>query len=154
MTSTNNIEIASRSRNSADENGTYILGNPTDISGATDQNGSNQRPSYIGIGDEMAHIQDFWNGTFNSKTWSTFSLPGDGTLKNIKRADIYATHIENRIRAENGLPLRFSSGIDTAGKANISTRIIKSGTNQRLYFNNDGVTNYERLGRKVSSFTS
>lgn len=57
MTSTNNIEIASRSRNSADENGTYILGNPTDISGATDQNGSNQRPSYIGIGDEMAHLK-------------------------------------------------------------------------------------------------
>jgi len=111
MTSTNNVEIASRSRNSADENGTYILWNPTGTSGAPDQNGSNQRPSYIGLGHEMAHIQDVWNGTFNNKTWSTVSLP-DGTFKNIKRAEIYATHMENRIRAENGLSLRVSYRID------------------------------------------
>src|SRR5690606_7849590 len=152
MTSTNNVEIASRSRNSADENGTYILWNPTGTSGAPDQNGSNQRPSYIGLGHEMAHIQDVWNGTFNNKTWSTVSLP-DGTSKNIKRAEIYATHMENRIRAENGLSLRVSYGIDGAGRADPSTRIIKSGTNQSLYFNSNGVTNYKRLGRKVSPFT-
>lgn len=152
MTSTNNVEIVSRSKNSADEKGTYILWNPTGTSGAPDQNGSNQRPSYIGLGHEMAHIQDVWNGTYNNTTWSTVSLP-DSISKNIKIAEIYATHIGNRIRAENGFSLRVSCGIDEARGADPSTRIIKSGTNQSLYFNGKGVTNYKRLGRKVSPFT-
>lgn len=152
MTSTSNFELVSRSRNSAYENGTYISWNPTGTSGASDQNGSNQRPSYIGLGHEMAHIQDVWNGTYNNKTLSTVSLP-DGTSKNIKRAEIYATHIVNRIRPENCLSLRVSYRIDGSGGADPSTWIIKSSTNQSLYFNSKGVNNYKRLGRKVSPFT-
>ena len=90
--------------------------------------------------------------TYNNKTWSIFSL-ADDTFKNIKKAEIYAPHIENRIRAENGLRLRVSYGIDGVGNPESSTRIIKPGTNQSLYFNSNGVTDYKRLGRKISPFT-
>ncbi|WP_188347358.1 M91 family zinc metallopeptidase [Sphingobacterium cavernae] len=135
MTSVNNVEIANGSSNRADENGSYIIWNPAGRTSAPDQNGSIQRPSYVGLGHEMAHIQDVWNGTFNNGTWQTVSLQ-NGRTRNIKKAEIYATHIENRIRAENGLPLRISYGVDGSGNADPSTRIIRSGTNQSLYYNN------------------
>ena len=61
---------------------------------------SRERPSFISLGHELAHGQDRVYGRWDSSTWFVNNL--DITTK----ADIYATHIENMIRAEHGLPLR------------------------------------------------
>ncbi len=94
------VNIANRKNNSADLDGNYILWNPSNTEGGLDQNGSTNRPSYISLGHEMAHIQDVWRGTYNKNTW--FNIQG----KSIPNAEKYATHIENQIRSEHNLSLR------------------------------------------------
>jgi len=47
------------------------------------------------------------DGKIDDNTW--FKMSGD---KSIVNAEKYASHWENRIRAENGLPLREFYGID------------------------------------------
>ena len=59
-----------------------------------------QNPLFVSIGHEMAHRKDIAKGTFDDSEW--FSLNG----KSIPTAEKYATHYENKIRAEHGLPLR------------------------------------------------
>jgi RHS repeat-associated protein len=153
MTSTNNTEIVSRAANKADsQNGAYILWNPTGTNGGPDQNGGNTRPSFIGLGHEMAHIQDVWRGTINNNLWRTVTLR-NGQTQNIPNAEIYATHIENQIRSENNVPLRVSYGINAAGCADPITRIIKAGTSQSIFYNQNGQTNYSQLKRKQTPFT-
>ena len=100
MNSSNIVNIANRKTNSADPNGGYILWNPFSTEGGLTQNGSTNRPPYIGLGHEMVHIQDIWRGTYDKSTW--FNVQG----KNIPNAEKYATHIENQIRSEHDLSLR------------------------------------------------
>jgi hypothetical protein len=118
MTSSNNVEIAN-GRNHADINGTYIHWNPNNTSGGIDANGNTNRPAFISLGHEMAHIQDVWNGTFDNSTWVTVEN------KPILNADKYATHIENQLRSENRIPLRTHYAIDgSTGLGVESTRIV------------------------------
>jgi hypothetical protein len=128
MTSTNKVEIANRRANGADPAGTYIKWNPSATNGGTDQNGGTSRPTYIGLGHEMAHIQDVWNGTYDASTWVTVT-DSNGNNKNISNAEKYATHIENQLRAENGIPLRthYSPGVT-------STQLLHNGSNQSLFY--------------------
>jgi len=153
MTSTNNTEVVSRGVNKADsQNGAYILWNPTGTNGGPDQKGGNTRPSFIGLGHEMAHVQDVWNVTINNNNWVTIPLP-NGQTQSIPNAEIYSTHMENQIRSENNVPLRVSYGINATGGADPSTRIIRAGTSQSIYYNQNGVTNYSPLKRKQTPFT-
>ena len=66
-----------------------------------------KRPRYIGLAHELAHGLDAANGTMNFDLWF-YVKKDDGTLKPVYQAEIYSTHIENKIRAENGIPLRSS----------------------------------------------
>lgn len=59
-------------------------------------------------------------------------------------AELYATHIENLIRAENGLALRISYAIYEARK-DVSSFLLKPGTRQSLYFDCQGHTHYRPL---------
>ncbi|MCT4613477.1 MAG: M91 family zinc metallopeptidase [Marinifilaceae bacterium] len=64
------------------------------------EEGLSKSPLHVAVGHEMAHRQDRINGTFSDKPWykiSGFEIP---------EAEKYATHYENKIRAEQGLPLR------------------------------------------------
>lgn len=67
-----------------------------------DINGNNERPTYISLGHEMAHIQDIWRGSYDGSTW----FVSDDDKVNVPNAEKYATHVENQIRAEHKLPLR------------------------------------------------
>jgi len=97
MSSNNNTEIAQRGIKKADEqNGSYVLWSPNGATSAPDQNGSTQRPAYIGLGHELAHVQDVWNGTINRGTWQTAVDPNGNSI-NIPNAEIYSTHLENRL---------------------------------------------------------
>jgi len=85
--------------------------------------GNQNRPAFIGLGHEMAHVQDIWKGTFDGNSWVTV---GANVIPN---AEKYATHIENQIRAEHGVPLRTHYAIDmSTGSARglSSTRIINT----------------------------
>lgn len=125
------------------EKGSYVIWDSNNTSGGPDQSGNTTRDSYIGLGHELAHIQDIWNGTINTGTWQG-STP-NGEIKKIPKAEIYATHIENQIRAENGVPLRVSYGKDPDNNPDLSTRIIQAGTSQSIYYQQNGTTNYNLL---------
>ena len=129
VSSTKNVQIA-QGKNTADLNGAYIKWNPNSTTGGMNQIGTENRPAYIGLGHEMAHIQDCWRGTIDNTTWVTVG----GTA--IPNAEKYATHIENQLRAENDIPLRTHYGIDVSSGRRVgleSTRIIKG--NLSLFYN-------------------
>ena len=110
------------------------------------------KAAFIGLGHEMAHVKDVWDGTINNNPWVTVTLP-NGKTKAIPKAEIFATHMENQIRSENNVPLRVAYGVNVNGGADPSTRIIKAGTSQSIYYNQSGATNFKRLKRKQIPFT-
>ena len=60
----------------------------------------------------------------------------------IRNSEKYATHIENQLRAENGIPLRIHSGIDANSGSRVgleSTRIIR-GRASLFYRQSNGVS--------------
>jgi RHS repeat-associated protein len=133
--STKNVRIA-QGTNTADPNGTYIRWNPNSTTGGMNQIGTENRPAYIGLGHEMAHIQDSWRGTIDNKPWITV---GATTIQN---AEKYATHIENQLRAENGIPLRTHYGIDVSTGTRValeSTRIISGSGISLFYSRSNGI---------------
>ena len=105
MASSNVVNIANRKENGAASNGTYIKWNPIKIEGGLDHTGNIARPPFIGLGHEMAHIQDVWHGTYDSSIWFTVKQK-DGRIRKIQNAEKYSTHIENLLRSEHNLPLR------------------------------------------------
>lgn len=140
VTITNNLEIGKSRRNAADfTSGRFVTWDPEGNSSAVDQTGSTSRPSYIGLGHELAHIQDIWKATISLNTWRSI----DG--KDIPYAEIYATHIENLLRAENNLSLRVSYGVTATGGIDDETKLINSKTGQSLYYNASGITTYKKI---------
>ena len=130
MNNSKSVEIV-KGRNTADSNGSFIKWNPNSTTGGMNENGTETRPSYIGLGHEMAHIQDIWNGTVDNSAWVTVN----GI--NIPKSEQYATHVENLIRSENKVPLRTHYGIDASSGTRLgleSTRIIQQGTRSSIYF--------------------
>ena len=105
MASSNVVNIANRKENGAAPNGTYIKWNSTKIEGGLDHTGNIVRPPFIGLGHEMAHIQDVWRGTYDSSIWFTVKQK-NGRIRKIQNAEKYSTHIENLLRSEHNLPLR------------------------------------------------
>jgi RHS repeat-associated protein len=62
--------------------------------------GLSTSPAFVSLAHELAHAEDFNNGTIDMNIWdNTHSEP-------IYNAEKYAVHIENKIRAENSLLLR------------------------------------------------
>ena len=110
--------------NFADNSPFGVGWNPSAKNGGLDQSGKTRRPSFIGLGHELAHIQDIWQGTYDSDTW--FKFNGE----NIPNAEKYATHIENKLRAEHNLPLRTYYTNIKESKA----RLLVPGTNKSLFY--------------------
>ncbi len=94
------VNIANRDKNGADPGGAYVTWNTSITKGGLNTAGNTTRPAYIGLGHELAHIQDIWRGTYDGTTWFATSE------KNVPNAEKFATHVENQIRAEHNLPLR------------------------------------------------
>lgn len=115
LTNSTNVVQVAQGDNQAGKNGTYIKWNPNSTEGGINFMGNQNRPSYIGLGHEMAHIQDTWNGTVDNSTW--IITPEGSAIPNSEK---YATHIENQLRAENGVPLRTHYAI---AKSSSGTRV-------------------------------
>ncbi|WP_271782609.1 M91 family zinc metallopeptidase [Aquimarina algiphila] len=91
---------------------------------------------YVTLGHELAHRQDknTRGETVASAIW----------YDNAKDSEIYATHIENKIRAESGIPLRTHYGVGVSYKNNKlsfygdeKSRVIDLKGNSR-YFDSSG----------------
>jgi RHS repeat-associated protein len=124
MNSSNIVNIANRKTNSADSNGTYITWNSSCIDGGIDENGNRTRPAFIALGHEMAHIQDVWKGTYDGSLW----------VGKVPNAEKYATHIENQLRSEHGLPLRTHYGVLDTGRGDPRTPLLRKGAGVSLYY--------------------
>lgn len=107
-----------------------------------------QGRNYVGLGHELVHTRDRFNGNLDMNTWQTVT-DQNGNQKSIPYAEVSATHTENQIRAENGLPLRTHYTVDANGNGT-GTRIIYNRTRQSRYYNSNGVTNpnYRPISRR------
>ena len=95
VSSANTTTISYSKRNAADmTNGKYVGWNLSS-SGGLNTEGSLNRPSFIALGHELAHVQDIWNGTIDMGKW--IDLPVTNGTKTIPRAELYATHMENKL---------------------------------------------------------
>ena len=77
-----------------------IRWNPGTKYGGLDVNGGTERPSFIGLGHELAHYVDGLDGSVDNNVW--FNI-GSKPIRNIEK---FAMHVENALRQENGLALR------------------------------------------------
>jgi Effector protein len=111
------------------------------------ENGGSSGEAFLTLGHELSHAQDYvkamnWqrnrvdfsleNPYFNKGEW--FSLEG----RSVPKAEIYATHMENRLRGEFGFPLRTHyavRGIDNKGSIEgAGPSILVKGTSISVYY--------------------
>jgi len=107
----------------------------------------------ITLGHELGHVDFNWN-VGNSTTWFNMTVAdrnGNPIQRPISTSEIHTTHIENRLRSENNLPLRTYYGIDPSGNG-IGPRIIIPSTGASRYYNSSGITNYKPLKRKINPY--
>jgi RHS repeat-associated protein len=82
--------------------GISVSWDPNSTSGGLDESGGTSRPAFIGLAHELGHAWDLLeDGKQDQSEW--FTAP-NGQVK--PKAEQYASHWENLIRAENGLNLR------------------------------------------------
>jgi RHS repeat-associated protein len=101
-TGSDNIEIRSYTGNNVTD-GSILYVNPEADQSAPTEKGSQKLPFSITLGHEMAH------GLANAQgvkfgDWVT--IPTESGDRKLSQSEIYATHIENNIRAQQGIPLR------------------------------------------------
>ncbi|MCC8034661.1 MAG: type III secretion system effector protein [Rikenellaceae bacterium] len=106
----------------------------------------------ITLGHELSHLEYSWAGNQHG-TWYNMTVAdknGNPTQKVISTPEIYTTHLENRLRSENNLPLRTHYGVQNG--QGYGPRIINPSTGTSRYFNSHGVTNYNPIKRGVTPF--
>jgi hypothetical protein len=115
-----------------------IFFNPNAPYGGIDQNGNITSIPFVSLGHELSHGLDKLNGTLDLSTWSG----------NTTNAEKFATHIENQIRAEHGLPLRTHYGlINNNGvfSGDPTTQLI-NGRGESLFYQSNITINSPKMG--------
>jgi len=96
-----------------------------------DEGGESKMDNWLILAHELAHSENFIEGKTDNTIWDYV-----GT-KPVTNDEKYATHIENKIRAENGMKLRTYYGILTDGtykSTNVGALPILSSKGQSLYY--------------------
>lgn len=107
QSSTQNISITRSFEGNSYDPGTNIVKfDPSSSNGGLNTRGNTERPTFIGLGHELAHGLDDVRGTLNLSR-----IPG----QSFTYAEHFSTHIENQMRAEHFLPLRTHYGINSTG---------------------------------------
>lgn len=106
-----------------------------------DPNKSNIGSPFLSLGHELAHALDDLRGTYNSGIWISKQNSEYLIGHDILNAEIFATHYENLIRKEHGIPLREAYLIDSNGQFVGPSIVDRKG--RSLYFNSKGVTDYK-----------
>jgi RHS repeat-associated protein len=121
-TGSDNIEIRSHTGNNVTDGSTLYVNPGADQSAPTEK-GSQKLPFSITLGHEMAHGLANTQGVA-FKDWVT--LPTEAGDRTLSQSEIYATHVENNLRGERGLPLRTQYSQDGDGNPMSETRILDS----------------------------
>jgi hypothetical protein len=121
------IQIEKGNKNA--ERGGLITWDPTrKLVNVPNQDGSFGREPYLGLAHEIGHSWDRFYGPNDFSAWYTTT-----SGKVAKQSEKVATHWENRIRAENGLPLREFYSFDRDAKNFLvgeeKGRLLYPGTN-------------------------
>lgn len=100
--------------------------NPGDNNGGPDASMKTNRPAFIGLGHELAHSYDqISDGKVDYSTWYTPT----GATSPVPNAEKFSTHIENLIRAENGIKLRAFYSLDNStGTPRGEGAVLRPGT--------------------------
>lgn len=89
---------------------------------------------------ELKHGLDYIEGTEDKGAWLTV-MDDEGIVVNIKNTEISATHLENQVRAEHGLPLRTHYIMDGSSQSTI----IDKKTGRSLYYDRNGNTTFQKI---------
>ena len=130
QSSTENISIVESSNgNSYYPSTNTVSFDPSSGQGGLDSTGGTSRPSFIGLGHELAHGLDDIRGTLN-----TTKIPG----YNFTEAEKFATHIENQMRSEHNVPLRthYSYSVNPSTNAKTGVYPLLNGRMQSLHYPN------------------
>lgn len=124
-----NMSIRAPRPNSNERNSAFGSSGVIWDSNSTSVAGMN-RPSFVGLGHELAHVQDSWAGTINNSTWIIL----EGTK--VRKSEQYATFMENQIRQEHNLSLRTHYAYDVSSGSAVgipSTSLLNSNGTSRFY---------------------
>jgi hypothetical protein len=111
--------------NGYNPNTNTVTFDPNSTQGGANTRGSTDRPSFLGLGHELAHGLDDIRGTLNTRL-----IPG----QTFTYAEHFATHMENKLRAEHALPLRQYYEYNSSTGLGSYPLINSSG--QSLFYNN------------------
>lgn len=155
-TNSNIVNIMYSDHSAVDQNG-RLGWNPSGIrrnkstESVPTSEGTNLNP-IINLGHELAHVDYNWNVNERG-TWfyvSTLDKQGKIVQRPIAKSEIYTTHIENKLRSENGLPLRTHYSINQYGEK-VGPRIITSKRHSR-YFDYQETTTFKRIRKYTKSY--
>lgn len=117
----------------------YSVGKSFNSSDVNQGGASANIPGFVALAHEFAHVQDWMtNGRTNFTAgtgWYTSAIDG----RVVARSEMFATDMENRLRASLGLPLREFYSADKATGL-FEGRILNAGTrtNANINFINGG----------------
>lgn len=124
-----NVEIRSYTGDNKTQEGILYV-NPSREQSAPTEKGNQKIPFSLILGHEIAHGLANVQGV-KFKDWTTVTTEtGDRTLS---QSEIYATHIENNLRAERGMPLRTYYSPTGDGGVEFGTRILDA-KSRSLYY--------------------
>jgi RHS repeat-associated protein len=130
QSSTDNVNVVqSNSGNSYNPGTNTVSFDPSSKDGGLNAQGNTSRPTFIGLGHELAHSLDDISGTLNTST-----IPG----QNFAEAEKYATHIENQMRAEHRISLRthYSYSVDPNTGAKTGVFPLLNSSMRSVYYPN------------------
>ena len=81
-----------------------VLFNPESTQGGYNEEGNRDRPSFIGLGHELIHAKNRYTGTRVPSSSGKNDPDGSGTI--LSNEELNTRAGENKIRQEQGLPLR------------------------------------------------
>ncbi|WP_341836855.1 DUF6443 domain-containing protein [Chitinophaga pollutisoli] len=141
------VELCQGPENAAEASvGLYVLWNPEKGPGVPNSDGNAITPTFISLAHELAHIRDLWEFTADFGIW----IPALGAEPAIRNVELSASHVENQIRAEHGLPLRTHYAKDEFDRGIESTRLIRAGTRTSLYYMIGDMTDYKWVKPKIA----
>jgi len=135
-TQTVNIIKGSNSFNAVDKATgmtNVVRWDPSNTQGGPDASLNQSRPAFIGLGHELAHADDqVSDGKIDYSPWYTPT----GATTPVPKGEIYSTHIENLLRAENGINLRafYSVSTNAAGVTIGEGNVLIPGTTTNANF--------------------
>lgn len=100
----NTVQIVFGRKNASDsENGEWITWNPYKIEGNfLNEDGTRERPSFIGLGHELAHIYETWHGNNDQSEWFKTAVGNEV----VPKCEKVICNVENQLRKEHGIARR------------------------------------------------